>query len=126
MPQRDIDFLPRASLTGGSSHFRRHAIREPRSARRGIFRPGHFTQGAGFTEIDMAFCPAGNPPRVLLSRRSMLIGAATAAASLGTAQAADEPALVEHVESLYNDISLYKRNDGYFMLMFGARRRNYI
>jgi len=34
--------------------------------------------------------------------------------------------LVERVESLYNDIYVHKRPDGYMMLSFGARRLNYI
>jgi spermidine synthase len=39
---------------------------------------------------------------------------------------ADHPALVAHVESLYNDISVYKRVDGDLMLLFGAQRLHYI
>ncbi|MEJ0013001.1 MAG: fused MFS/spermidine synthase [Bauldia sp.] len=39
---------------------------------------------------------------------------------------ADRPALVEEVESLYNDISVYRRADGDLMLLFGAKRLNYI
>jgi spermidine synthase len=38
----------------------------------------------------------------------------------------ERPALVEEVESLYNDISVYRRNDGDLMLLFGAKRLNYI
>ncbi|HEV2000523.1 MAG TPA: fused MFS/spermidine synthase [Xanthobacteraceae bacterium] len=34
--------------------------------------------------------------------------------------------LVERVESLYNDIYVHERPDGYMMLSFGARRLNYI
>jgi spermidine synthase len=34
--------------------------------------------------------------------------------------------LVAEVESLYNDIALYRRDDGYLVLTFGARRLNYI
>lgn len=34
--------------------------------------------------------------------------------------------LIEKVESLYNDIYLYRRDDGYFTLSFGARRLRYI
>jgi spermidine synthase len=34
--------------------------------------------------------------------------------------------LVAKVESLYNDIALYRRDDGYLVLTFGARRLNYI
>ncbi|HVY20068.1 MAG TPA: fused MFS/spermidine synthase [Bauldia sp.] len=39
---------------------------------------------------------------------------------------ADQPALVEQVESLYNDISVYRRSDGDLMLLFGAKRLHYI
>ncbi|HVZ14860.1 MAG TPA: fused MFS/spermidine synthase [Bauldia sp.] len=38
----------------------------------------------------------------------------------------DHPALIDHVESLYNDISVYKRYDGDLMLLFGAQRLHYI
>jgi spermidine synthase len=38
----------------------------------------------------------------------------------------DHPALLDHVESLYNDISVYKRYDGDLMLLFGAERLHYI
>ena len=38
----------------------------------------------------------------------------------------DEPALVTRVESLYNDISVYRRGDGRLMLLFGAKRLNYV
>jgi spermidine synthase len=34
--------------------------------------------------------------------------------------------LIERVESLYNDIYIYKRSDGYLLLSFGARRLKYI
>jgi spermidine synthase len=34
--------------------------------------------------------------------------------------------LVERVESLYNDIYVHERPDGYMLLSFGARRLNYI
>jgi spermidine synthase len=37
-----------------------------------------------------------------------------------------QPGLVTRVESLYNDISLYKQNDGNLLLSFGAARLNYI
>jgi len=37
-----------------------------------------------------------------------------------------EDALVEKVESLYNDIYLYRRSDGYYVLSFGARRLHYV
>lgn len=33
---------------------------------------------------------------------------------------------IKKIESLYNDISLYKRDDGYYFLTFGARRLHYI
>jgi spermidine synthase len=36
------------------------------------------------------------------------------------------PALVEEVESLYNDIRVYRRTDGDLMLLFGAKRLNYV
>jgi spermidine synthase len=42
------------------------------------------------------------------------------------AVAAAEPGLIEKVESLYNDIYLYKQSDGNFMLSFGAKRLRYI
>jgi spermidine synthase len=37
-----------------------------------------------------------------------------------------EPALVTKVESLYNDISVYRQADGKLMLLFGAKRLNYV
>lgn len=37
-----------------------------------------------------------------------------------------EPALVTKVESLYNDISVYRQADGRLMLLFGAKRLNYV
>jgi spermidine synthase len=51
-----------------------------------------------------------------------------AAATLGAVSSAagEELKLVERVESLYNDIYLYQRPDGYMYLSFGARRLNYI
>lgn len=36
------------------------------------------------------------------------------------------PTLVTKVESLYNDISVFRRPDGKLMLMFGAKRLNYV
>ncbi|HEY5080658.1 MAG TPA: fused MFS/spermidine synthase [Bauldia sp.] len=39
---------------------------------------------------------------------------------------ADRPALVTEVESLYNDISIYKQADGKLKLLFGAKRLHYI
>ena len=39
---------------------------------------------------------------------------------------AERPALVTEVESLYNDISIYRQTDGKLMLLFGAKRLNYI
>ena len=38
----------------------------------------------------------------------------------------DRPSLIDHVESLYNDISVYKRYDGDLMLLFGAQRLHYV
>ena len=38
----------------------------------------------------------------------------------------DHPVLVDHVESLYNDIGVYRRYDGDLMLLFGAKRLNYV
>ena len=52
---------------------------------------------------------------------AMLAGALLAAA--GT-RAQDK--LIEKVESLYNDIYLYRRDDDYLVLSFGARRVRYI
>ena len=43
-----------------------------------------------------------------------------------TAATASEPGLVTRVESLYNDIYLYRRADGYYMLSFGAKRLRYV
>jgi spermidine synthase len=37
-----------------------------------------------------------------------------------------EDTLVEKIESLYNDIYLYRRSDGYYILSFGARRLHYV
>ncbi len=42
------------------------------------------------------------------------------------AEASAEPGLVARVESLYNDIYLYRQPDGNYMLSFGARRLRYI
>lgn len=39
---------------------------------------------------------------------------------------ADRPALVTEVESLYNDISVYRQADGKLMLLFGAKRLHYV
>lgn len=38
----------------------------------------------------------------------------------------DQPALVTRVESLYNDISVYRQPDGYLALLFGAKRLHYV
>ena len=38
----------------------------------------------------------------------------------------NEPGLITKVESLYNDIYLYRRANGYFMLSFGAERLRYV
>jgi spermidine synthase len=54
------------------------------------------------------------------------IALAAAALAVTPARAADELKLVERVESLYNDIYLYQRPDGYMILSFGARRLHYI
>ncbi len=43
-----------------------------------------------------------------------------------TSIASTEPALVTKVESLYNDISVYRQADGRLMLLFGAKRLNYV
>lgn len=51
------------------------------------------------------------------------IVAATPDAPAGTPS---EPGLVARVESLYNDIYLRRREDGYYLLMFGAERRRYV
>lgn len=48
------------------------------------------------------------------------------AATLMAPQAQAADVLVERIESLYNDISLFKRDDGYYTLAFGARRLHYI
>jgi spermidine synthase len=37
-----------------------------------------------------------------------------------------EPGLIDKVASLYNDIYLYKQDDGNFMLSFGAKRLRYV
>jgi spermidine synthase len=42
------------------------------------------------------------------------------------AAAGTEPGLVTKVESLYNDIYLYRQTDGRFMLSFGAKRLRYV
>jgi spermidine synthase len=42
------------------------------------------------------------------------------------ALAAAEPGLVTRVESLYNDIYLYKQPNGYYLLSFGAQRLRYV
>ncbi len=43
-----------------------------------------------------------------------------------TAATPDEPGLVTKVESLYNDIYLYRQANGYYMLSFGAKRLRYV
>ncbi len=43
-----------------------------------------------------------------------------------TAATPDEPGLVTKVESLYNDIYLYRQADGDYMLSFGAKRLRYV
>jgi spermidine synthase len=43
-----------------------------------------------------------------------------------TAATADEPGLVTKVESLYNDIYLYRQANGDYMLSFGAKRLRYV
>jgi spermidine synthase len=53
-----------------------------------------------------------------------LTSAPTAVAPADAANA--EPGLIEKVASLYNDIYLYKQDDGNFMLSFGAKRLRYI
>jgi spermidine synthase len=50
-------------------------------------------------------------------------GRPSAAASAG---AAGEDSLLTKVESLYNDISVYRRSDGKLSLQFGAKRLRYI
>ena len=42
------------------------------------------------------------------------------------APTAERPALVTEVESLYNDISVYRQANGDLMLLFGAKRLNYV
>jgi spermidine synthase len=42
------------------------------------------------------------------------------------AATASQPALVEEVESLYNDIRVTRRSDGNMMMLFGAKRLNYV
>ncbi len=56
----------------------------------------------------------------------ILVVVAVAAGFVAPAHAAGDLTLVERVESLYNDIYVYKRPDGYMLLSFGARRLNYI
>jgi spermidine synthase len=54
------------------------------------------------------------------------LAVAAAAVSLAAPARAASETLVERVESLYNDIYVYKRSDGYMLLSFGARRLKYI
>ena len=54
------------------------------------------------------------------------LAVAAAAVSLAAPARAASEMLVERVESLYNDIYVYKRPDGYMLLSFGARRLKYI
>ena len=42
------------------------------------------------------------------------------------APSGDEPGLVTQVESLYNDIYVYRQPNGYYVLSFGAKRLHYI
>ena len=44
----------------------------------------------------------------------------------GPAPSSAEETLVQKVESLYNDIYLYRRDDGYYYLTFGAQRLHYV
>ena len=55
----------------------------------------------------------------------LLAVVAAVAGQAAPARAASET-LVERVESLYNDIYVYKRPDGYMLLSFGARRLKFI
>jgi spermidine synthase len=45
---------------------------------------------------------------------------------LGEPGAMTEPGLITKVESLYNDIYLYRRPNGYYLLSFGAERLRYV
>jgi spermidine synthase len=58
--------------------------------------------------------------------RAFTVIAILAAALAAASARSGSETLVERVESLYNDIYLYQRPDGYFILSFGARRLNYI
>jgi spermidine synthase len=51
----------------------------------------------------------------------------SAATGMSPEEAANaEPGLIDKVASLYNDIYLYKQDDGNFMLSFGAKRLRYV
>jgi spermidine synthase len=64
-------------------------------------------------------------------RRSIVRGTVIATgllaipAAIGLAATA-QPELIVRVESLYNDISLFKDGNGYYILAFGAKRLNYV
>jgi spermidine synthase len=61
-------------------------------------------------------------------RHAVLHTLAWSAAALlpAPARGFDNFKTIERVESLYNDIYLYQRPDGYYVLSFGARRLHYI
>jgi spermidine synthase len=64
-------------------------------------------------------------PVVVAAAVAYFVFAHASAPPPATATAA-KPALVTRVESLYNDISVYRRADGYLMLLFGAKRLHYV
>jgi spermidine synthase len=64
--------------------------------------------------------------REMLTRTSVAVVALATVAFVGVPRSSADDALIERIESLYNDIYLAKRDDGYFVLTFGARRRHYI
>jgi spermidine synthase len=62
----------------------------------------------------------------MTTRQFIAVAALLSLLAVTAVAPAAEPGLIEKVESLYNDISLYKRDDGYYLLTFGARRLNYV
>jgi spermidine synthase len=66
-----------------------------------------------------------NANEMCLPSRIALVAALTLS-SAAALSATQQLRLIERVESLYNDIYLHQRPDGYYILSFGARRLNYI
>jgi len=65
-------------------------------------------------------------PVILAAIAAYFIFSSPSSSPVSSVATGTDPALVTRVESLYNDISVYRRADGYLMLLFGAKRLNYV